>query len=93
MSDITIESSHTMQEDIVITLDDFLKGGCFYVGLLRMDGTEVSGSGYARKRIESPDADIAFPLPVTWGQASEYGVWDAETGGNLVGSVPMEETK
>lgn len=90
MSDITVESSHAMQEDIVLTLDDLLRGGCFFVGLLRPDGTEVSGLGYARKRIESADADISFPLPVTWGQASEYGVWDAPTGGNLIGSAPME---
>lgn len=71
-----------------------------YVALFTSDptdagiGTEVSGGGYARQQVTFADpvdgsttnsADVVFPVATTdWGTVSHFGIYDAETGGNLL---------
>jgi len=57
-------------------------------------GTELSGSGYARKVASfgaassgtaSNDAAIEFPAATgSWGTVSHFGIFDASTSGNLL---------
>lgn len=63
-------------------------------------GTEVTGTGYARVAVTQADAkwnipttggvftnidDITFPAPTAnWGQVTHFGIFDANTSGNLL---------
>jgi hypothetical protein len=71
-----------------------------YVALFTSDptdagtGTEVSGGGYARQPVtfNAPSngqvtnaADILFPVATaSWGTVTHIGIYDAQTGGNLL---------
>ena len=90
MENLTIEETHVMQETLTITPQLLFDSGAFWIGLLTEDGNEVSGLGYARKHVTNADADIAFPA-VFFGVS--YGLWDAQTGGNFIGSAPIEKAE
>lgn len=76
-----------------------------YVGLALGDpanaGTEVSGGGYARAAVTfgSPSSGsvtntgtVQFPTAtLAWGEIDHFGIYDAETGGNLLSSGPLTE--
>lgn len=57
-------------------------------------GNEVTGGAYSRQQIEfdapvngttQNSADILFPISTTdWGTITHYGIYDAQTGGNLL---------
>jgi hypothetical protein len=71
-----------------------------YVALFTSDptdagtGTEVSGGGYARQSVtfNAPSngqvtnaVDILFPVATaSWGTVTHIGIYDAQTGGNLL---------
>jgi hypothetical protein len=80
-----------------------------YVALFTSDptdagtGTEVSGGGYARQPItfNAPSngqvtnaADILFPIATaSWGTVTHVGIYDAQTGGNLLFSGALTTSK
>lgn len=65
--------------------------------------TEVSGSGYARRKVTfgtasngsiSNSADITFPVATgSWGTVSHIGIRDASTGGNLLFSGALSSSQ
>jgi len=77
-----------------------------YAGLFKSDptdagtGVEVSGGGYVRQEItfSSPvdgqtmnTLDILFPVATAlWGTITHIGIYDAQTGGNLLLYGPLE---
>jgi hypothetical protein len=80
-----------------------------YVALFTSDptdagtGTEVSGGGYARQAVtfNAPSngqvtnaADILFPVATaSWGTVTHVGIYDAQTGGNLLFSGALTTNK
>ena len=80
-----------------------------YVALFTSDptdagtGTEVSGGGYARQAVtfNAPSngqvtnaADILFPVATaSWGTVTHVGIYDAQTGGNLLFSGALTTSK
>ena len=66
---------------------------------------ELSGNAYARVAVALADwtfdsnagtaaktAAVTFPTPTgTWGDATDVGVWDASSGGNLLASFPFDD--
>ena len=85
-------------EDKILTL--FKNAGTYYLALFTAapeetgGGTEVAGASYARQGVTFGDpsdgvmlnsAAIEFPVATeAWGTAVAWGLYDAETGGNLV---------
>jgi hypothetical protein len=80
-----------------------------YVALFTSDptdagtGTEVSGGGYARQAVtfNAPSngqvtnaSDILFPIATaSWGTVTHVGIYDAQTGGNLLFSGALTTSK
>jgi len=80
-----------------------------YVALFTSDptdantGTEVSGGGYARQPVtfNAPTngqvtnaSDILFPVATaSWGTVTHVGIYDAQTGGNLLFSGALTTSK
>jgi hypothetical protein len=80
-----------------------------YVALFTSDptdagtGTEVSGGGYARQAVtfNAPSngqvtnaSDILFPVATaSWGTVTHVGIYDAQTGGNLLFSGALTTSK
>lgn len=80
-----------------------------YVALFTSDptdaatGTEVSGGAYARQAITfgvpsagtcSNSADVLFPIATAaWGTVTHIGIFDAESGGNLLYSAALTTSK
>ena len=69
-------------------------------------GSEVSGGGYARQgptafanagnnpTVSSNSAIVTFPAATAnWGTISHFGVWDAATAGNFLGSGAVTTAK
>jgi len=71
-------------------------------------GTEVAGNGYARVEVDNTDANwppaisgekrngnlITFPQATgAWGDIDWYGIWDAQSGGNLILWGSLQTTK
>ena len=85
-------------EDKILNI--FKNAGPYYLALFTAapgeegGGTEVSGASYARQEVSfgAPSAGVmlnsaAIEFPVAteaWGTAVAWGLYDAETGGNLV---------
>lgn len=70
-------------------------------------GTEVSGGGYARRSVTfnapaqvdgkgqiANSAIVEFPeATADWGEVTHFGVFDALTGGNLLGSGQLKTSR
>lgn len=86
----------------------FKDAGPYYIGLFSSEpgeegGEELSAGGYARKPVVFGDPSggalsnaeaIEFPTATAdWGMAVGFGLFDAETGGNLVWYGGITEPK
>lgn len=95
-------------------LDHILGSGAYtmptvYIGLSTgsfaddNSGTELAGSGYARKAISfsaassssaSTSATVTFPTATgSWGDVANWGLFDASTAGNLLVHGAFAESK
>jgi hypothetical protein len=86
--------------DHVLTNTAYTSPTTVYVGLYTVaptdagGGTEVTGNNYAREAVTfatassgatSNDAEVEFGTPsATWGEVVAFGVFDADTAGNLL---------
>ena len=86
--------------DHVLTNTAYTSPTTVYVGLYTVaptdagGGTEVTGNNYARESVSfasavagetSNDAEVEFGTPsATWGEVVAFGVFDADTAGNLL---------
>jgi hypothetical protein len=86
--------------DHVLTNTAYSSPTTVYVGLYTVaptdagGGTEVTGNNYARESVSfasavagetSNDAEVEFGTPsATWGEVVAFGVFDADTAGNLL---------
>jgi hypothetical protein len=86
--------------DHVLTNTAYTSPTTVYVGLYTVaptdagGGTEVTGNGYARESVSfatassgatSNDAEVEFGTPsATWGEVVAFGIFDADTAGNLL---------
>jgi len=80
-----------------------------YAGLFTSDptdagtGTEVTGGSYVRMPVAftsptdgqtSNSADVLFPIATaSWGTITHVGLYDAQSGGNLLFHAPLEFAK
>lgn len=70
-------------------------------------GTEVSGGAYARQSVAfaapsqvsdaaetSNSSDVTFPeATADWGTVTDFGIFDASTGGNMFYYSPLDQSK
>lgn len=83
-------------------LTDNLRTNPVYVALFNSD-VEVSQVSYARQKVmfveptegqTSNNTDILFPIATEgWGSITHIGIFDSETGGNLLFKSPAEFVK
>jgi pSer/pThr/pTyr-binding forkhead associated (FHA) protein len=93
----------------LLTANSATRPSAWYIGLHTADptdagtGAEISGNGYIRKSVAfgisgdtaSNSATVTFDAATgNWGTITHIGVWDSETGGNLLfhGAVTTSKT-
>jgi hypothetical protein len=95
--------------DAVLRNTPYTSPSQVYVALFTSDptdagtGTEVSGGGYTRQAVtfNAPSngqvtnaSDILFPVATaSWGTVTHVGIYDAQTGGNLLFSGALTTSK